>query len=147
MVREYTSRFYLPLAANYHKRVRDHAELGHNLVNWLKRIDDFWPKIHIDKVMTETQDNQYLFRMHVYLGELTAEDVSVELFAEAPEQDTYSIQPMQIEQALPGAINGFIYSIRIPATRPISDYTPRIRPYHPDCSVPLETTHIFWVNI
>ena len=147
MVREYTSRFYLPLAANYHKRVRNHAELGHNLVNWLKRIDDFWPKIHINNVMTESQDNQYLFRMHVYLGELTAEDVSVELFAEAPEQDTYSIQPMQIEQALPGAVNGFIYSIRIPTTRPISDYTPRIRPYHPDCSVPLETTHIFWVNI
>jgi len=30
MVREYTSRFYLPLAANYHKRIKDNAELGHN---------------------------------------------------------------------------------------------------------------------
>jgi starch phosphorylase len=147
MVREYTSRYYLPLAASYHKRVKDNAESGHNLVNWLKRIDDFWPKIHVDNVATETQDNQYLFRMHVYLGELTAEDVCVELFAEVPEQDTFSIQPMQIEQALPGAVNGFIYSTRIPATRPISDYTPRIRPYHPDCLGPLETTHIFWVNL
>jgi starch phosphorylase len=146
MVREYTSRFYLPLAASYHKRVKDNAGLGHNLVNWLKRIDDFWPEIHVDNVVTETQDNQYLFRMQVYLGELTAEDVCVELFAEAPEQDTFCIQPMQIEQALAGAVNGFIYSTRIPATSPIADYTPRIRPYHPDCSVPMETTHILWVN-
>jgi len=69
--------------------------------------------------------------MQVYLGELTAEDVSVELFAEASEEDTFCIQPMRIEQALAGAVNGFIYSIRIPATRPVSDYTPRIRPYHP----------------
>jgi len=147
MVREYTSHFYLPLAASYHKRVKDHAGLGHNLVNWLKRIDDFWPKIHVDNVVTETQDNQHRFRMQVYLGELTAEDVCVELFSETPEEDAFNILPMQIEQALAGAVNGFIYGTRIPATRPISDYTPRIRPYHPDCLVPLETTHIFWVNI
>ena len=147
MVREYTSRFYLPLAAGFLKRVKDNAGLGHNLVNWIKRIDDFWPKIHVDNVVTESPDNQYLFSMHVYLGELSAEDVCVELFAEVPEQDTFCIFPMQIEQVLAGAVNGFIYSTRIPATRPISDYTPRIRPYHPDCQVPLETAHIFWVNM
>jgi len=147
MVREYTSRFYLPLATGFHKRVKDNAVLGHDLVSWLEHINDFWHTIHVDNVMTATQDNQYLFRMQVYLGELTAEDVLVELFAEVPEEDACWIQPMQIEQALAGAINGFIYSILIPATRPISDYTPRIRPYHADCLIPLETKHIFWVTI
>ncbi|ESS66799.1 glycogen phosphorylase GlgP [Methyloglobulus morosus KoM1] len=147
MVRDYTSRYYLPLAASYRKRVKDNAELGHKLVRWLKHIDEFWPKIHVDNVVAEHQDNQYLFRMHVYLGELTAEDVRVELFAEAPQEASFSVQPMDIEQALAGAVNGFIYTTRIPATRPITDYTPRIRPFNPDCFLPLEASYIFWVNM
>ncbi len=147
MVREYTGRFYLPLAGSYHKRIKNKAELGQSLVKWLKHIDDFWHKIHVDNVVAERQEGQYLFRMQVYLGELTSNDVSVELFAEEAEKDTFSILPMQVEHALTGAVNGFIYSARGPATRAIHDYTPRIRPRHPDCFLPLETSHIFWVNI
>lgn len=147
MVRDYTNRYYLPLAASYHNRFKDKAKLGHRLVHWLKHIDEFWPKIHVDNVVAEHQDNHYLFRMHVYLGELTADDVRVELFAEITQEASFCVHPLQKEQALPGSVNGFIYSISIPATHPISDYTPRIRPFHPDCFVPLETSHIFWVNM
>jgi glycogen phosphorylase len=147
MVREYTSRYHLPLAASYRNRFKDNAELGNKLVRWLKHIDEFWPKIHVDNVVVEHQDNHYLFRMHVYLGELTAEDVRVELFAEVPQEASFCVQPMQIKQALTGSVNGFIYSTSIPATRPISEYMPRIRPFHPDCFLPLETSHIFWVNM
>ncbi|CAG7856720.1 hypothetical protein MCAMS1_01316 [biofilm metagenome] len=147
MVRDYTSRYYLPLATSYRNRVKGKAELGLKLALWLKHIDEFWPRIHVDNVTTEHQDNQYLFRMHVYLGELTAEDVHVELFAEVPQEAGFCIHPMQIEKALAGSVNGFIYSESIPATRPISDYSPRIRPFHPDCFLPLETSHVFWVNM
>ena len=146
MVREYTSRYYVPLAARYHDRAADNAAGGRALIDWLKRIEDLWPKIHVDNITKEILENEYLFRMHVYLGELTAQDVKVELFSEAPENDEFEALPMQIEQPLTGAINGFIYCIRIPATRPITDYTPRIRPERPGVAVPLETNAIVWVE-
>ncbi len=36
------------------------------------------------------------------------------------------------------------YRAVIPATRPIGDYTPRVVPWHPGVSVPLEANHILW---
>ncbi|MGR9045001.1 MAG: alpha-glucan family phosphorylase [Gammaproteobacteria bacterium] len=146
MVREYTSQFYLPLAASFHHRAENNVALGRELVCWAKRINHLWPEIHVDNVARETLDNEYLFRMHVYLGELTAQEVNVELFSESPQNDSFEALPMQIEQPLTGAINGFIYTLRIPATRPISDYTPRIIPHHPAAVVPLETHAIYWVK-
>ena len=32
----------------------------------------------------------------------------------------------------------------VPANRPASDYTPRVIPYHPKASVPLEAPQILW---
>jgi starch phosphorylase len=41
----------------------------------------------------------------------------------------------------PGA---FTYSAQISATRPASDYTARIVPYHLNAAVPLEASQIVW---
>jgi starch phosphorylase len=41
----------------------------------------------------------------------------------------------------PGAFN---YSAQVSATRPASDYTARIVPYHPNALVPLEAEQIVW---
>ncbi|MGR9052475.1 MAG: alpha-glucan family phosphorylase [Gammaproteobacteria bacterium] len=146
MVREYTGRFYLPLATRFQERAANDNALGQELVERIKRINDLWSEIHVDKVVRETTEREHSFRMHVYLGELSADDVSVELFSESTENNTYEALPMQIEQALTGAVNGFVYAIRVPSQRPITDFTPRIIPNHPDTAVPLETNVIYWVK-
>ncbi|MGD7035053.1 alpha-glucan family phosphorylase [Methylotuvimicrobium buryatense] len=146
MVREYTSKFYLPLAESYCKRLDGNMQPGKQLIEWLKRIEDLWAKIHVDNVVTEIREKDYAFSMQVYLGELNEEDVCVELFAESSGEGRFEIHSMAIEQELAGAINGYIYSATIPKTRPISDYTPRIRPGNPDCSLPLEANQIYWVQ-
>ncbi len=38
----------------------------------------------------------------------------------------------------------YTYRAAVPAIRPISDYTPRVVPWHPEVSVPLEENHILW---
>jgi starch phosphorylase len=43
-----------------------------------------------------------------------------------------------------GVDNGHIYKVSVAATRPSSDYTPRIIPNFPGISVPLETNLILW---
>jgi starch phosphorylase len=146
MVREYTERFYLPLAAQYHQRATAKGELGKRLTQWLQRLQDFWPKIHVEKVQAEDHGGQQTFKLHVYLGDLTAEDVSVQLFSEPSANIQENIHPIPIDHPIPGAVNGYIYSITIPAVRPIKDYTPRIIPRHPACLVPIETQHILWIK-
>ncbi|MGJ0430027.1 alpha-glucan family phosphorylase [Methylobacter sp.] len=146
MVREYIDRFYLPLAEKYQRRTVNGAQAGRSLSRWLSRLNDLWPKIHIARVNIENREAVYFFSLQIYLGDLTAQDVRVELFAEPIEGDTDNIHEMHIDHALPGAVNGFVYTISIPAKRPISDYTPRIIPNHPDAGIPAEAQAILWVK-
>jgi hypothetical protein len=39
---------------------------------------------------------------------------------------------------------GHVYSARVPASHPATDYTPRIIPNHPEAEVPLEAAQILW---
>jgi len=51
---------------------------------------------------------------------------------------------MKRVRQLVGAANGYAYSARVAATRPATDYTARIVPFHPAAEVPLEDAHILW---
>lgn len=82
------------------------AKNRNRLVKFVR--DVYARELNIQTNIPETQDNQYLFSLQVYLGELSPDEVSVELFADTPEDDSFSIQSMQIEQALAGAVNGFV---------------------------------------
>ena len=45
---------------------------------------------------------------------------------------------------LAGAAGGWLYSARVPAIRPASDYTARVIPQHSGVAVPLEDARILW---
>jgi starch phosphorylase len=45
------------------------------------------------------------------------------------------------DAGVPGAQ---IYAAQVAATRPASDYTPRVVPHHANASVPLEAEQILW---
>ena len=45
---------------------------------------------------------------------------------------------MKPVRQLVGAINGYAYQAQLPATRPATDYTARLIPYHDAAAVPLE---------
>jgi starch phosphorylase len=51
---------------------------------------------------------------------------------------------MTREASLPGTVHGYVYSARVPATRPAAEFVPRIVPHHPEAIVPLEATWIHW---
>jgi len=56
--------------------------------------------------------------------------------------------PVRLEmtrgQPLAGAAGGWLYSARVPAIRPASDYTARVIPQHSGVAVPLEDARISW---
>jgi starch phosphorylase len=146
MVREYTERFYLPLAVGYHERAADQGAEGMHLSRWLQRVNDFWNKIHIVQMQIEDQGALQCFSLHIYLGDLTPDDVAVQLYSEPSAGILENVHEIGIERPIPGTVNGFVYTITIPAVRAITDYTPRVIPRHSGCRVPMETQRILWAK-
>ena len=55
------------------------------------------------------------------------------------------VEAMTAEKA-EGAAGLLLYTADLPATRPASDYTPRVLPRRPPGLLPLESTLILWKN-
>ena len=143
-VREYTERHYLPAAAAYHERAADQGAIGTQIVGWRQALEQKWTALRFGEVMVESEGEQQVFEVQVYLDELDPEAVRVELYAEGAEGSAPERVEMQQVRQLVGAANGYAYRASLPATRPATDYTPRLIPNHAGVAVPLEAAHILW---
>jgi starch phosphorylase len=143
-VREYTERYYLPAAVAYHQRVADGGALGAQLLHWRRALTHGWPSIHFGDFRVNTVNGDHVFRVQVYLGELTLDTVRVELYGDGHTGTDPVCEPMTPSEPLIGAVNGYLFTARVAANRPASDYTPRVVPYHPQAAVPLEAIQILW---
>ncbi len=100
--------------------------------------------MHFGDLQVETSEGQHAFQVTVYLDELEPDAVRVELYAEGREGAAPVRQEMARGQPLVGVAHGYRYHVRVPATRPAGEYTPRIIPDHPAAVVPLEAAQILW---
>jgi starch phosphorylase len=48
------------------------------------------------------------------------------------------------EDCIAGAINGYIYSASVPASRPTWHFTPRVMAYHAEVLTPMESGLVLW---
>jgi starch phosphorylase len=144
MMREYVQRAYLPASEAYQKREANNGEIARQLVQWKRKLVERWKGLRISDLRVTTEEGMWHFEAHVYLGELSPDDVQVQLFSE-PEGEGHAF-PAIMERKAPisGAVNGHLYAATVPANRPLDHYTPRIVPFHPDMIVPLEEMHIYW---
>ena len=143
-VREYTDRYYLPAAAAYRERAADKGAKGASLADWRRALERNWSNVRFGQVTTATKGEKHLFEVQVYLGSLDPESVRVELYAD----EEGGGDPVRLEMTrgrrLVGAENGYVYSAEVPATRPVSEFTPRLIPHCPGVAVPLEEARILW---
>jgi starch phosphorylase len=142
-VREYTEQYYIPTAAAYRERAADKGAMGVQLVNWRQALEQKWPNLRFGEVKIEIDGRKYLFEVQVYLSGLDPNAVRVELYADGVGDDEPVRQEMTRGPQLAKA-NGYIYSARVPSTRPATDYTPRLIPHRPGVAVPLEAVRILW---
>ena len=138
-VRQYVEEHYLPAAAAYRERSATCADFATGLLGWQRTLATHWPHVHFGGATSETADGAHNFEVQVYLDELDPEAVRVELYADPDVR-----QVMTRGQQLVGSANGYMYTARVPADRPASDYTPRLVPYRAGAKVPLEATQILW---
>jgi starch phosphorylase len=145
-VREYTEEYYLPAAAAYHERAIDHGAYGRSLLKWRQVLAEHWASVRFGDLRVKTSPEKHSIEIEVYLGKLRSDWVRVELYADALEVGSPFIREMT--QRLGGEPAGgwSIYAADIPASRPASDYTPRIIPSHCGMRVPLEDAHIKWLR-
>jgi glycogen phosphorylase len=143
-VREYTENYYLPAAAACRRREASQGRLAREIEQWRDTVAAHWSKVMFGPVQFETIGDFHHFRVQVYLGELPADDVQVELYAEASNGGPPVRQFMIRGEALIGIMGGFAFNAQVPSSRPADDFTPRLVPKKEDASVPLEAPQILW---
>ena len=117
-MREYTEQHYLPAAAAYRKRAADKGAVGRQMVDWRHAMEEEWPALRFGEMKVETNGEQHVFEVQVYLNDLDPNAVRVELYADGVNGDGPVRQEMERVRQLPGASGGYVYSAAVPAARP-----------------------------
>lgn len=142
-VREYSEKYYLPLAESYVSRAADKGATGKRITNIKSELRAKWSDIHFGEVEVESVENGYAFKVDVFLNGIDPGSISVELFANGQN----GFLPEKIEMQPVAAIgdeNKQRYEAIIHTTRPANDYTVRIVPGYENISEPLEDNLILW---
>jgi starch phosphorylase len=138
-IQDYTDDHYLPGAAGYHQRAARDGAFAGEILQWVQKVAEQWHTVRFGAVRVETHDGHHCFTVQVSPGGLLISDIKVELYAMPS-----VIEPMT-PAGKPADSNGtVVYSAQVAATRPASDYTPRVIPHHPAVAVPLEANQILW---
>jgi starch phosphorylase len=140
MVREYTQTLYVPAAAASRALgAEDGFGPAKELAAWKKRVVAAWPQVRIEHVESEAAGQRLgsalVVRASVGLGELSADDVTVEVVYGRPDDGDEIVSPAfaTLTAEGPAGTAGLLrYSGEVPLDRPGSfGYTVRVLPNHP----------------
>ncbi|MHB1250278.1 MAG: alpha-glucan family phosphorylase, partial [Polaromonas sp.] len=144
VLRDYTAQHYLPAAIAYRARAANQGATGAQVVDWQNALNQKWAALRFGDLKVETDSEQHIFEVQVYLDDLDPEAVRLELYANAVNGGAAERVEMKCVRQLVGAINGYAYRAGVPAARPATGYTARLIPHRAGVAVPLEAAHILW---
>ena len=141
---EYTEQHYLPAATAYRERAANKGAAARQVVDWQHAVDQKWTSLRFGNLRIETNADQHVFEVEIFLNELDPSAARVELYADGRD----GADPVRLEmkrvRPLPDASRGCVYQATVPYTRPATDYTPRVIPHRSGVAVPLEDARILW---
>ncbi len=82
MLRDYVEQYYLPASAHYQQRMVNNTTLAKELALWQLQIAEHWSAIYMQNLQIESSDTEHYFSLHVYLDDLSADSVRVEIYAD-----------------------------------------------------------------
>lgn len=126
-VREYTEKYYLPMAAAYRKRTENNGALAKKITVWKQEMAQNFGNLRFGAIKVESTPEHHRFELQV-LNPIP--HIKVELFS--PSQTKEMVQ------------QDSVFVAEVPATEPAANFTPRIIPAIPDVATPLETPQITW---
>lgn len=130
-VRDYTERYYLPLAESYRKRAENNCSEAIREAKWQHTLQEDWNKLVFGELKVEKEANQYHFSVKVNFNGFDANFVKVQLYSKG------SIQEMKKDA-------GDVYSAYTSLENSPDQFTPRIIPCDASVSIPLEANQILW---
>jgi starch phosphorylase len=143
VVRQYTEDHYLGAAERFRERAAN-PSLGVDLLRWQHELNKHWPMLRFGSAHVQQEGNEHVFQVQAFLDDLDPNAVGVELYAEGKNGAAAVRHSMTRGDSLVGSVNGFTFTARIPADRPVSDFTPRVVPIHRSALVPLEAPFVLW---
>jgi starch phosphorylase len=144
MLSQYVHEVYVPAAQRYRERAASGGTLARALTRWGHEVRHHWREIHMAGFDARRDGDAWHFRLHLYLGDLPADAVEPQLYAEPHAEGERSVYPFERVATISGAVNGFVYTCRVVTPRPSADFTPRVVPRHPQARWPLELPLVHW---
>jgi starch phosphorylase len=143
-IREYTESHYVPAACEYRNRAAKDSALGVDLLQWQQESARQWKDVRFGNVGIQTHDDHHYFQVQVFFGNVHPDELTVELYANPSRGGTSYVETMTAGKLGLDSHGTATFSAQVSATRPVSDYTPRIIGRHANVSVPLEAQQILW---
>ena len=144
MVGDYLTQAYLPAAAALQRRIAEGGTVAKELRAWELRLIDGWKGLHIGTSEVLPTPNGWSFVVPVYLGEVAAADIAVQLYADPIGSGWPEVLSLARGTIIAGAVNGYVYVGEIATQRPRSDYSVRVVPSHHQARLPTEFPLIHW---
>ncbi len=153
MVRQYAEMFYIPAAKRWDDMVGANMEQAKQLSKWKQKLRKHFGDVHLDSVSddVDTDGGAQVGRpIHVEavvdLGQLTPEDVAVELFYGPLDDDGQLNEGKALPMQQSGAENSRIkYVVDVPCKRSgMTGYTVRVTPQHKILPEALDMAMIRW---
>jgi starch phosphorylase len=144
MFREYVEQAYLPLAKVVRTRFAYDCAEARRTREWADTLKRRWSSLHIGRPGVVRTDDRWRFSVPVFLGEIAPDAVQVQLFANSDGDQPAEVVVLHQEQAIPGALNGYVYAGEVPAARNADEYTVRVVPYRPGVQIPAELPLVAW---
>ncbi|MDY6999537.1 MAG: DUF3417 domain-containing protein, partial [Actinomycetota bacterium] len=118
------------------------CRVGGSVQRWRDLVGNYWGEVSFGTLHVEPAGAGHDFRVLVSLGAIGPEAVAVQLYADGGDGEGATRIPMDRgDEVVRGT---FSYHAHVDGPRPPQDYTPRVVPYHPDASIPLEAPQIRW---
>jgi starch phosphorylase len=152
MVRQYVEEFYMPSLARYNLLTDNHLERAKTLATWKARVQSSWAGLKIVSVKADAPQelkvgDTLTVRAWLDLGQLTPDDVAVELYQGQLDADGEILWPNSIAMTPSDQVQGtqheFVGEIHF-RTSGRHGYTMRILPRHPDLGDPYRQGLILW---
>jgi starch phosphorylase len=143
-LREYVETYYLPAAATYLERVANNGEKGKAIARWKNELEEGWPNIRFGEVCVHTQGSSHVFSAQVHLGQVSANSIKVEIYADKTEDRPAEKYELLFNVMASDQPSTAVFSVSIPACRPAADYTPRVTLRCGELAIPQEVGLILW---
>ncbi len=155
MVREYATRTYFPAQSRYAEFLENGAAKAKQLADWKLKLTRSWRDVYIESVEASAQEKLQVgddmrVRAWVNLGELSHEDLAVQIYHGAIDQNGNitegEIVPMTYaEEGGKNNLAMFTGAIRYFKSGR-HGFTVRIVPHHDDLLSPFETGLLHWAS-